>query len=96
MKREKLLSQQVDSIAVSLFVNDLVEFDNNNNTVSDNKIQISILVLRRDALYQRGAFLNWKFLEKWRRLTVDFNWFLIVALKIERNSQNTPCTKIVT
>ena len=49
-REKKLLSQQVDSIAVSLFVNDLVEFDNNNNTVSDNKIQISILVLRRDAL----------------------------------------------
>ena len=49
-REKKLLSQQVDSIAVSLFVNDLVEFDNNNNTVSDNKIQVSILALRRDAL----------------------------------------------
>ena len=27
---------------------------------------------------------------------VDFNWFFIVALKIERNSKKTPCTKIVT
>ena len=37
-----------DSIAVSLFVYDLAEFDK--YSVSDNKIQISILILRRGAL----------------------------------------------
>ena len=33
-----------DSIAVSLFVDELVEFDN--YSVSDNKIQLSFLILR--------------------------------------------------
>ena len=43
-----LLKPDLDSIAVSLFVYDLAEFDK--YSVSDNKIQISILILRRGAL----------------------------------------------
>ena len=48
-KRKRLIKP---SRFVSVFVDYLVEFDNNNNnTVSDNKIQTSFLVLRRNALY---------------------------------------------
>ena len=45
----KLIGQQVrvDSIAVSLFADIFIELT---NTVSDGKIQITILILRRGAL----------------------------------------------
>ena len=45
----------LDSIAVSLFVFDLVEFDKSDK--SDNKIEISILILRRGAMANLGLTL---------------------------------------
>ena len=49
------LEKKLDSIAVSVFADIFIELT---NTVSDGKIQITILILRRGALSRKNPFLH--------------------------------------